>query len=248
VGYAGLTGAATLGRLGIGDLDARVRELKRRAKPYAKGREVLPVVEIIATIVQPRPGEDGQYRTRLADQEIERYLKAARKGKGILLLNIQPGQSTFLTEVKAYEKYLREPDVGVALDPEWAMEPGQIPGRAYGRTTGKELDGVARYLSRLTAKNNLPEKVMVYHQVAASVVRKESGLKEHDGVAVIKSVDGIGSRGPKETTYKVVNKTTPDFVHAGFKLFYVEDREQGALMTPEQVLKLKPQPEYVMYE
>ena len=51
VGYAGVTGASTLGRLGTGPLDQRVAEIERRAKPYAAGREILPVVEVIATVV-----------------------------------------------------------------------------------------------------------------------------------------------------------------------------------------------------
>jgi hypothetical protein len=129
------------------------------------------------------------------------------------------------------------------------MDRGQRPGRAYGHTAGAELDEVARYLSRLVKQYNLPEKVMVYHQVARSVVRKESGLKDHDGVVVIKSIDGLGHPGPKINTYRVVNKNTPTLVHAGFKLFFTEDRRHGGrLMNPKEVLGLKPRPEYVMFE
>nr|NVP72813.1 hypothetical protein [Vibrio cholerae O1 biovar El Tor] len=44
-------------------------------------------------------------------------------------------------------------------------------------------------------------------------------------------------------------KNTPKHVHLGFKLFYEEDTEGGSkLMSPEQVLALKPKPEYVLYE
>jgi hypothetical protein len=249
VGYAGVTGASTLGRLGTGPLDQRVAEIERRAKPYAAGREILPVVEVIATVVQGSPGRDGKYRVRLADAQIAKYHKAARKHRAVMLLNLQPGRSEFIAEAKAFQKWLKEPDVGVALDPEWAMDRGQRPGAAYGHSTGAELDEVARYLSGLVKQYNLPEKVMVYHQVARSVVRKESGLKDHDGVAAIKSVDGLGHPGPKKGTYRVVNKTTPKFVHAGFKLFFTEDRRHGGrLMTPKEVLGLKPRPEYVMFE
>jgi hypothetical protein len=249
VGYAGVTGAPTLGRLGTGPLHQRVAEIERTAKPYAAGREILPVLEVIATVVQPSPGGDGKHRVRLTDAQIATYHKAARKHQAIMLLNLQPGRSEFITEVKAFKKWLEQPDVGVALDPEWAMDPGQRPGGVYGRTTGAEVDEVARYLSGLVKQHDLPEKVMVYHQVARSVVRKESGLKDHEGVVVIKSVDGLGPPGPKKNTYRVVNKTTPEFVHPGFKLFFTEDRENGGrLMTPKEVLSLKPRPEYVMYE
>jgi hypothetical protein len=249
VGYAGVSGASTLGRLGTGPLDQRVKEIERRAKPYAAGREILPIVEVIATVVQASPGRDGKYRVRLSDAQIARYHKAARKHRAVMLLNLQPGRSEFITEAKAFEKWLKEPDVGVALDPEWAMDRGQRPGGVYGHTTGAEIDEVARYLADLVKRYDLPEKVMVYHQVARSVVRRESGLKAHDGVVMIKSVDGLGHPGPKKNTYRVVNKSTPKFVHAGFKLFFTEDRRNGGrLMTPKEVLALKPRPEYVMYE
>jgi hypothetical protein len=249
VGYAGVTGASTLGRLGTGPLDQRVAEIERRAKPYAEGREVLPVVEVIATIVRGSPGRDGKYRVRMTDAQIARYHKAARKHRAVMLLNLQPGRSEFITEAKAFQKWLKEPDVGIALDPEWAMDRGQHPGGVYGHTTGAELDEVAQYLSGLVKQYNLPEKVLVYHQVDRSVVRKESGLKDHDGVVLIKSVDGLGHPGPKKNTYRVVNHSTPTFVHAGFKLFFTEDRRHGGrLMNPKEVLGLKPRPEYVMFE
>ena len=173
VGYAGVTGASTLGRLGIGPLDKRVAEIEGQAKPYAAGREILPVVEVIATVVQGSPGRDHKYRVRLTDAQIGTYLKAARKHRAVMLLNLQPGRSEFITEAMAFRKWLKEPDVGVAMDPEWAMARGQRPGGVYGHTTGAELDEVARYLSGLVKQYRLPEKMMVYHQVARSVVRTD---------------------------------------------------------------------------
>ena len=83
VGYAGVTGASTLGRLGTGPLDQRVAEIERRAKPYAAGREVLPVVEVIATVVQGSRGHDGKYRVRLTDAQIAKYHKAARQHRAV---------------------------------------------------------------------------------------------------------------------------------------------------------------------
>jgi hypothetical protein len=128
----------------------------------------LPVVEVIATVVQGSPGRDGKYRVRLTNTQIAKYHKAARKHRAVMLLNLQPGRSEFITEAKAFQNWLKEPDVGIALDPEWAMDRGQRPGAAYGHTTGAELDEVARYLSGLVKQYDLPEKVMVYHQVAVA--------------------------------------------------------------------------------
>ena len=248
VGYAGLTGAKTLGRLGTGKLDQRVTEMERRAKPYAAGRQIMPVLEVITTIVQGSAGRDHEYRVRLSDARIGTYLKVARRHRAMLLLNIQPGRAAFIDEARAYRRWLEQPDVGLALDPEWAMDAHQVPGRVFGHTTGAELNQVAAYLSDLVAGKKLPEKVLVYHQLAPRIVRRESGLKAHRGVVLIKSVDGIGQRAAKINTYRRVNETTPRHVHPGFKLFYTEDQKSGHLMTPKQVLALRPRPEYVLYE
>lgn len=134
-GYSGSPWSPGQGRLGIGKLDDRLVELERRAKPFLGGRKLMPIMELIATTVHGVPGKDGMYRTWEKDSVIADWLAAARRHKAMLLLNIQPGRAEFIDEVKHYERWLREPDVGLALDPEWAVGKGQIPGRTFGSTT-----------------------------------------------------------------------------------------------------------------
>lgn len=252
VGFCGTPGAPALGRL-QGNLTARAKDVQGFVEKYeavTKDREVLPVYELIAVVVQGYPGPDKMWRRRVPTSVVDDYLAAARKQKALLLINVQPGHSDFLTELKELEKYLKEPDVGVALDPEWQMKGKQIPGKFYGQTTGAVIDSVADYLAGIVKDSDLPEKALVYHQVNDHVVIEENNIKEHPGVRIIKSVDGLGPMGPKITTYNylVKNMTTPP-IHAGFKLFFDEDTQIGKhLMTPKEVLALKPVPEYVMYE
>lgn len=247
-GYSGAPGSAAFGRLGTGDLDARASEIERKGRAYAGGRKVMPVLELITVIVDDKPGADGDYNRQVSDATIRTYLAAARRHKGLLLLDIQPGRDDFLPLVKGLDRWLRQPDVGVALDPEWAVGPGQVPGRVYGRTTGTELDAVAAHLDALVRANHLPQKVMVFHQVAAKVVQHQERIRTRPGVVVIKSVDGIGNRSEKTTTWNRLVKGLPASVHPGFKLFFDEDTRHGPLMTPQQVLALKPTPEYVLIE
>ena len=111
------------------------------------------------------------------------------------------------------------------------------------------LNEVAEYLSGVVKAGDLPEKAMVFHQVNSYVLKDEAALRTFPGVVVIKSVDGLGPKGAKINTYKFLSKTTPPGVHAGFKLFFDEDVSGGGkLMTPEEVMALLPEPEYVMYE
>lgn len=249
-GWVGYPGATALGRLGTGDLDARVTELEDASKEYAAGRQILPVMELIAVTAHGQPGPDGLYRSRASDQVIQTWLDMARKHKTLLLLNIQPGQADFLDELKYFEKWLSEPDVGVALDPEWAVAPGQVPGKQFGSVTGAELDACATWLSNLVVAKKLPEKAFVYHQLHPNIVVKERSLvAEHPGIVLIKSVDGIGSPALKKATYKQLVPTTPAYVHLGFKLFFDEDtRKNTPLMTATEVLALDPQPEYILFE
>lgn len=248
VGYCGLPGAAALGRLGSGDPDERIRELEEKAQDFGDGRELMPVLELLATVANPTPGPDGEYRTRTPRKTVRRFHELARKHDALLLLNVQPGRAAALDEVKALREWLVRPDVGVALDPEWDMGPGETPGETYGHTSGKELDEVAAYLADLVEEHDLPDKPLVFHQVSTSVVSDEDAIRPADGVPVVKCADGIGSPDLKRATWRRLVDDVPEGMHTGFKLFYEEDTEGSRLMRPEEVLALRPAPEYVVYE
>lgn len=248
-GFCGYPGSPALGKLGIGDLEARAAEIEALAPDYGRDRTMLPVLELIATLVHGKPGPDGLYRSRTDSATIQRHLDVARRHRAYLLLNIQPGRAEFLDEVRAYESWLTQPDVGVALDPEWAVGRGQVPGKVFGRVEAATLNDIGSYVSGLVTAHNLPEKVVLYHQLSPSIVRNESALRAFPGVAWVKSIDGIGARADKVATWtRIVASTPAPLVHLGFKLFFEEDAAAGPLMTPAQVMALTPTPEYVMYE
>lgn len=248
VGFSGHPTSEGMGRLGIGDIDERVDEMELLGEQYADGRKVMPVLELITVVVQASPGADGLYRAAANDDFISSYLEAARRHDALLLLNVQPGRSTMTAEVELLEKWLLEPDVGLALDPEWDITGDQLPGVSYGQTTGEEIDQIANYLDDLVAEHELPQKALVFHQVAPSVVTNEAAVREYDGVEVIKSVDGIGAPGSKIETYNQLMLGLPPTVNPGFKLFFEEDTVLGPLMLPQEVLGLDPKPDYVLYE
>jgi hypothetical protein len=248
IGFSGGPGTAAFGRLGVGNIDQRVDDIERLGRRYAAGREAMPVLELIADVAQTKPGPDGKYHLRVEDDVVRTYLAAARRHRALLLLNIQPGRADFLPEVKAFLPYLRQPDVGVALDPEWAVRPGQVPGRVFGSTTGTEVDAVSAYLQQIVTAERLPQKVLVVHQLAVPIWQNPGAVKRRPGVVVIKSVDGIGARADKTATWNRLVAGLPRVLHPGFKLFFSEDGGSRGLMTPPQVLALRPTPEYVLYE
>jgi hypothetical protein len=107
---------------------------------------------------------------------------------------------------------------------------------------------VAAYLSSLVRTHNLPEKVMVYHQFHPATVADENALRQHPGVVLVKSVDGVGVPADKVATWNRLTQGLSPHIYTGFKIFFDEDARRAELMTPAQVLALRPQPSYVLYE
>jgi hypothetical protein len=233
-----------LGILGIGKPRTAGRRLLRQAKAYErKTRPVLPAMELLATIATFDAGEEGLYRRRTTNQVIRRYLDAARDIGAILLLDIQPGRADFFSETVALERWLREPDVSLALDPEWRVTEGQVPGQVIGRVEPREVNATTAWLDQLTAKHDLPQKLVVIHQFTDDMV-DATQLKPRDNVAIVLNADGFGGRAVKESKYHAFTEEGEGF-ETGFKLFYEED---VGLMKPAQVLRLRPPPDLVVYE
>jgi hypothetical protein len=245
VAYAGTPGIPELGALGVGPLDDAVRRLRRQARPYHRtGRSILPALDLIATICSSGPGADGKFRYRRPLRIVDEHLAAARKARALLLIHIQPGRSTFMDELRPYRRYLSEPSVGIALDPEWRMAAGQRPGKVIGSADADEINAVSAYMDRIVEREGLPQKLLVAHQFTPNMIRRRSRLRQRTGVAVAISIDGVGSRAMKENTYRQLARAG-DGLYDGFKLFYDED---GRVMTPPQVMALRPQPDFVVYE
>ena len=175
---------------------------------------------------------------------IDRYLRAARKAKALLILDIQPGRSDFFTEAQRLRKWLKEPDVGLALDPEWRMAPGQVPGNVIGSVEAREVNATSAWLAQLVKEGDLPEKLFLIHQFTDDMV-DDTQLQERPGLSMVLNADGFGGQAIKKAKYHAFTRSPRDFLHKGFKLFY---REDTGLMTPRQVLRLKPPPDVVIYE
>ena len=245
VAYYGAPQAAELGALGIGKPSTAARKLERQAKPYGrKSRPVLPAMELIAVVAAAHPGPGDRYNLRQPDSVIRRYLKAARKAKTLLVLDIQPGRSDFFTETKRLRKWLKEPDVGLALDPEWRMGPGQVPGQVIGQVGSREVNATSAWLDQLVTKYNLPQKLLLVHEFTDDMV-PEAQLKPRKGLAYVLNVDGFGTQTLKIAKYRGFAAQGKRF-RRGFKLFYHEDAKP--MMSAAQVMRLRPRPDVVVYE
>jgi hypothetical protein len=244
VAYYGAPQSRELGALGIGTPDSAARRLARQARPYERRRRpILPALELIAVIANADAGQDGMYRSRQEGRVIRRYLRAARRAKALLLLDIQPGRSDFFTETRRLRKWLKEPDVGLALDPEWRVTESEVPGQVIGRVDPREVNATSAWLDQLVAEHDLPQKLLVIHQFTDDMV-DETALKPREGLDIVLNADGFGGRAVKRAKYHAFTRQSPGF-HQGFKLFYEEDVD---LMPPRSVMRLDPRPDFLVYE
>ncbi len=244
VAYYGTAGNAALGVLGEDTPEKILPRLRRAAKGFGTAdRKVQPAYELIASVAQASPGADGDYSQMIEMGQIRRYVDAARRQKVLVVLDLQPGRGDFLTQAKQLEPFLREPHVGLALDPEWRMPKGKVPGRTIGRVSAAEVNEVSAYLAGLVERHDLPEKLFILHQFRASMLPDVTKVVRRPGLATVQHVDGFGTRSEKDATWARLRR--PQQFHMGYKLFYDEDVRRYA---PSDVLKFKPVPEYVSYQ
>jgi hypothetical protein len=211
--------------------------------------EVIPALHYIAITAQQSPGKGGNYRLRMPFHQIDSVLSMAKEIDALVFLDIQVGLSTLQKELPEFEKYLKMPQVHFGIDPEFSMKGGQAPGKAVGTFDATDINYATEYLAKLVKENNLPPKILVVHRFTQAMVTNYKQIKLRPEVQIVMDMDGWGHQARKVNTYKqFVYKEPVEFT--GFKLFFKNDlREANShVMTPEEVLKLKPQPIYIQYQ
>lgn len=237
-----------MGILGQGSTRSMLAKLRAQAKAYAplSGPPVQPALDLVAVVAQGSPQPDHTYRLRMPASLIDAESRIAQENHMPLFLDVQVGHSTVKAEVKALAPYLARPWVELALDPEFDMPPGELPGRWFGVMHAAEINWAADYLSKLIAADHLPQKVLVVHQFTATMLPDWQKIHGAPGVALVLDMDGFGGQGIKKANYGLfVRDHDVAGRFGGIKLFYTQDHP---LFTPAQVMQLKPTPSLVMYQ
>jgi hypothetical protein len=133
--------------------------------------------------------------------------------------------------------------VGLALDPEWRMALGGVPGRRIGTVGAGEVNRVSAWLSRLVSREALPEKLLLLHQFRRDMIMHPEKIVRRPGLAMVQHVDGFGTRAEKLATYRHVAR--PRRFTMGFKLFYDEDVRR---MGPYAVRRVRPQVRFISFQ
>jgi hypothetical protein len=245
VAYYGTSGSGALGVLGETDPDTMARRVRRAAAPFRSGHSptVQVVFELIVTIADRTAGRDGDYSHDIAARDVRRYVRAAHRHQALLLLDVQPGRAGFLTAAKRWAWALRDPYVGLALDPEWRLGRGGVPGQRIGSVDASEINRTSAWLRDLVRRNKLPQKLFVLHQFRTDMIRRIGAIERRSGLVMVQHVDGFGTPGQKLDTFHTLAR--PAQFLMGLKLFYDEDVHR---MGPRQVRAMRPRVRFVSFQ
>ncbi len=210
---------------------------------------VMPAIQYVAVVAQGSAGKEGKYILRMPDDQIEQALNMADEAHGLLILDVQVGQSTLERELPLLEKYLQMPQVELAIDPEFSMKYGNPPGTVIGTFDAADINYAAQYLAGLVDTYHLPPKVLVVHRFTQSMVTDYRAIQPLPEVQIVMDMDGWGSQAKKKGTYRRVIYSEP-VQFTGIKLFYKADLKPPStgMLTPAEVLSLMPTPIYIQYQ
>jgi hypothetical protein len=235
-----------MGVLGQASGAARADALRRQAAAYAPltPKKVVPAYQLVAVIAQRSAGVDGRWRRRESAGVIRALLDEARAHDFLLVLDVQPGRAGIEEELEYLRPFLMEPEVHLALDPEFDMSEGQVPGRELGHMHAADVNAALDVLERLVVEHALPPKVLIVHQFTLGMLPDKEKIRPRPGVDLVLDMDGFGSPSLKRSSYRAIMRQR-QLPFAGFKLFYSQDSN---LLAPAQVMQLTPVPSVVIYQ
>jgi hypothetical protein len=248
VALYGHPGTPGLGVLGEQDLAASIARARQIAAAYGRLSRVpvVPAFEIIASVAEASPGSDASYSYETPVSELLAWVRRATADGLYVVLDLQPGRASLLTQAEHYQALLELPDVGLALDAEWKLQPGQRPLRQIGHVGIGEVNSVVRWLAALTARRDLPQKLLVLHQFQLAMLTGEQQLDtSHDDIAIVIHMDGQGTPGVKQGTWNAVTAAAPRGVFFGWKNFLVKDHP---MLTPGETMTEAPAPVMISYQ
>jgi hypothetical protein len=238
----------------LGELPPKemLKKLDGEVKLWSKAdssKPVMPALHYIAVVAQGDGGKDGKYRYRMPFKQIDSVLALAKTRNALVFLDVQVALSNIRAELPLFEPYLKMPNVHFGMDPEFSMKTGARPGTKIGTYNADDINFATNYLADLVKKYNLTPKILIVHRFTKNMVTNYKEIKLHPEVQLVMDMDGWGEPELKLGTYR--NHIFAEPVQfTGFKLFYKNDLKKAPhhMMTPAEVLALKPKPIYIQYQ
>jgi hypothetical protein len=247
VTYYGNPFSKRMGILGEIPPEAMMARLQKEADLWQKADSsstVRPGLELVTVVSADYAQQDNTYRYRMPKAMIEKVMGWARSRGWLIILDVQVGRSSVKKELDWILPYLEQPDVHLALDPEFQMAKGLKPGRRIGSSDAEDVNLAVIYLSKLVQEKKLPPKLLLVHRFTDDMLKRYWLIRQDPNVQIVVVMDGFGSPFSKAKIYRREVAREP-VQFGGIKLFYKNDQP---MMSRRQVLELQPRPRVVIYQ
>jgi len=248
VAYYGQPSSTKMGILGEQTMAEGKRKLDETAKTWeavAGGKSVLGAFHLIYATCYPDANVGY-----LSQATVMRYIEFAAQNNLLVVLDHQLGKYSIEVAMNSMLPYLKYPNVHLAIDPEWKT---LNPGVELGTIRAEDVNKAQQMMQDYLEAENLPGKrILVLHQFHAKMISsRETVRSDFPRIDLVHHADGFGPPQLKLDTYRFLAGMT-NLPVKGFKLFLPKSwKTKGMdipLLTPAQVMALRPQPVYISYQ
>jgi hypothetical protein len=240
--------ARGLGILGTFEGADAADRVRRQAELFDQlngdDRGAFGVLDLIYAVVQDQPTSNGLFLSYMPDDVVNAYIGHAEAHGVQVMLDLQIGRGDVLEEVKKIERFLLNPRVHVAIDPEYAVGKDGWPLATPGAIDGHQINAVQDYVASLVAAHNLPPKMVVVHQYLAETIRDGEAVRDVPNVDLVLNYDGFGPIREKHKKYRYFS-SQPHAQHPGYNIFLQLDER---VLSEQELMQLEPLPDVVFYQ
>ena len=245
--------------------------LRSQGAAYQKLDPKHPValgIDLVVDVPDHSKGKSGTYSHYVDSATVNNYVAFCKKNDLLLFLDLNIGWADPLTVLHHYDDLLKLPFVDVAIDPEWMFpRHNGIPGVNLSNVRASDLNPVIEAVAAMPMEYHVPRKIVIIHQYrgdgdgkadpddpGSSEIADKGDLVKDSRVDLVIHIDSVGGFpgdiAEKEGQYKrwVSDDMTKygNFQYGGFKIFYQLEAKHK-LMTPAQVMSMKPAPMVITY-
>lgn len=259
VGYYGRPYSKALGVLGVYDIDTLVDKMLKKRDEFQKitSEKIVPTFHIIKDIATKEPGWDNDHIKPLKEDIIMNYINRAQKENFAVILDVQLGTMKPIDAIKPILKYLKYPNVHLAVDPEFKIPthgrypPGKYIGHIFGEDVNEVQEAMQNYMDE---HKIVGKRMLIVHMFYERMLRKKEVVKNYDSINLVYNIDGHGRGQTKIKIYNALyNEDAQKVAKGGFKIFFKNDKKP--LMTPKQILgmesvkssQIRTKPYYINY-
>ena len=208
------------------------------------GRNIVKAFYIIFGTVWPE-GAIGI----IGESLLKEWIDFALENDLLVFIDHQIGRHTPEDSIRRMLPWLAYPNVHLALDPEWRTT---RPMREIGSVSADEINRVQGIMEDYIIENGIPgERLLVIHQFNYRMItNRENVRSDFSRVRLVHNASGIGTPQQKRALYEFTSRATNMPVN-GFKLWFdfgIPGHTDRPLLSPREVLGLRPRPYVVMYQ